>query len=197
MAALDAVFQQPNRRRPDRGLMTPQKRSQTGGHPIKAPSPAEGSDAFSAIEVIVVLVLIGIVSVAIINRVYDNQNNLIARAEVIKVQLRYAQSKAMNSNVVWGIGSDGAAYWLFKNKNAADKVQLPGESADTITLSSIGLSSLEVFTISFDDKGTPYTQAAPTPGHRLKTGDAQERITVGEDGTTVDIIITPYTGFIP
>ena len=162
------------------------------------------SSGFTLIEVIAVLVVVSVISAVVISRLMSSSPKLIAQADVIKSHLRYAQARAMSSNVIWGISCDGSSYWLFKDGNTATKVVLPGEEPDnTIVLSTQldaeykGTISMEAFTISFNDRGVPYTDAAASSGNELTAGDPEEAITLSSGGDSQTITITPNTGFIP
>ena len=156
------------------------------------------NSGFTFIEMLTVMMIIAIVSAIVFSRFMFGDTDLIAQTEVIKTHVRYAQSQAMNSDVVWGIKCDGNTYWLFRNSDPNDKVRLPGEASDNIDLSEDkGLSSMESFTLSFDDWGTPHTDAAATDGQELVSADSEAQITVTAGSGTRTITITPNTGFIP
>jgi len=157
----------------------------------------KNNNGFTFIELLTVMMIIAIISAIIFSRFMFGDTELIAQTEVIKTHIRYAQSQAMNSDVVWGIKCDGNTYWLFRNGDPVDKVRLPGEASDTNSLAEKGLSSMEAFTLSFDDWGTPHTDAAATDGQELVSADSEAQITVTAGGDTKIIIITPNTGFIP
>jgi MSHA pilin protein MshC len=139
---------------------------------------------FTLFEIIAVLVVVSIVSVVVATRMWDTSANLVAQTEVIKTHLRYAQSRAMSSNVIWGIffNKDTDTYALFRNGNSGDTVLLPGESSINLSL-PVDISASEV--VSFDSWGRPYDDAAGTSPH----GGGQ---IVG-----LSITITKNTGFIP
>ena len=61
---------------------------------------------FTPLEVLVVLIIIGIISVMVIGRSDIGQTDLLAQTEVIKSHIRYAQSLSMNSDRIWGINCD-------------------------------------------------------------------------------------------
>jgi Tfp pilus assembly protein FimT len=153
--------------------------------------------AFTFIEIIMVVFLIAIISVIIFSRIWFGNVDLLGQTDVLKTQLRYAQSRAMNSDLVWGIRCDGTSYWLFKDGDINAKVLLPGEGSDTVGLADKGIDAAETFTLSFDDRGVPHTDAAATDGQELTFGDSEALITLTSRGETQTITITPNTGFIP
>jgi MSHA pilin protein MshC len=146
---------------------------------------------FTLVEVVVALIIMGIITALAISRLASNNVDLIAQTDVIKSHLRYAQSRAMNSSVIWGIRSSGSSYWLFRDGNASNKVALPGEDSDVVNL----LVGMEDFTLSFNSWGIPHTNAPAS--QELVAGDAECEITVSSGGDTRPIFITPETGFVP
>ena len=91
---------------------------------------------FTLIELISALLIMGIVAAVVISRVGTSNNEVIAQMEVVKSHLRYAQSRAMNSDLVWGIRFDTDKYWLFKEGDITKKVTFPAEDSDTANLPS-------------------------------------------------------------
>jgi len=151
-----------------------------------------GANGFTMVEIIAVLLIIGILSAVIVSRMASSSSsNARVYAEQIKSHLRYAQTRSMNSNAVWGIHfSTASTYSLFRNGNTNDRVTIQGESADTITLPAGMTVSTGI--VSFDSWGTPYTDAA---GASLQSGTRV--IAVSHEGSTENIAITPNTGFVP
>lgn len=162
---------------------------------------------FTLIEIIVVLMIIGIVGAVLVSRIPSNKNELIVWTDVIKSHLRYAQSRAMSSNLIWGIQCDGSSYWLYKvnEDNSITKVILPVSypeedtvSADTINLSDLITDmTMETFILSFDSWGTPHKDLRAADGQELVSGNPESEITVSSGGNDSHITITPKTGFIP
>jgi prepilin-type N-terminal cleavage/methylation domain-containing protein len=152
---------------------------------------------FTFIEIITVIFLIAIISAIMFSRLMFSNTDLIAQTEVVKTQLRYAQMKSMNSDVIWGIKCDGSAYWLYRNGDTNDKVLLPGEDSDTVNLADKGIDSMDNFTLSFDGRGIPHTDAATTDGQELTSSDPETLITLSSGGENRTITLTPNTGFIP
>jgi MSHA pilin protein MshC len=137
---------------------------------------------FTFIELIMVLVVAALIAVVVLTRLMSSGTELIAQTDVIKAHLRYAQARAMGSDVIWGIEFKGSTYSLFKNGNTSDTVTLIGEDSDTLNLPS-GTSASEI--VSFDSWGKPYSDATGQTDHPG-----------GQIGTGLSINITANTGFI-
>ena len=155
---------------------------------------ASHPEGFSAIELIAVLVIIGVVSAVVVPKIVSSvtEIDVIGQAAVIKSQLYYAQSLSMNSSSTWGICCDGSHYWLFRNGDIDNKVTLPGEDSDTVSLADKNIA-MPAFTVSFDEWGAPYTDAsAATP----QTEDRTITVSSSSGGETESIVITRNTGFV-
>lgn len=150
---------------------------------------------FTALEVMVVLIIIGIISVIVIGRSDIGRTDLLAQTEVIKSHIRYCQSRAMNSSIAWGIrtSDSGQAYWLFAEGDpASQKRKLPGEESDTVDLVRYGLT-LTPTSLSFDDRGRPCSDA-----NGKKPLDADLSLTLSSGaGEATTITVTRNTGFVP
>jgi len=154
---------------------------------------AFGKGGFTMIEAIVVLVILGIFAAVVAVRMSGTgAYDLASQVEVVKGHLRYAQTRAMNSNlVVWGIYfTDPTHYYLFQGAGSTTPVLLPGEDSVTIdlTVKKSGLTITPV-RITFNEFGSPCA-ATGTPPAPL-AADA----TVTTNGGT--ITVTQNTGFIP
>jgi MSHA pilin protein MshC len=153
------------------------------------------NSGFTPLEVLVVLVIIGIISVIIIGRSDIGQTDLLAQTEVIKSHIRYAQSRAMNADRIWGIYCDasGQSYWLFADGDPTNgKRKLPGEESYTVDLIPYKLT-LTPTTLTFDNRGRP---CSDDNGTELLSTDLA--LTLAADGgATTTITITRNTGFIP
>ena len=137
------------------------------------------------IEVIAVLIVMAIVSSLIAYRGTTHTNELLTEAEILTSHLRYAQIRAMNATVPWGIHVDGAgAYSLYVNNVEADADYiLPGETEQTHKLSTGVIITSGIATYNFNDWGSP--------------GTADLTITLTQGTSTNTIPITKNTGFIP
>lgn len=123
-------------------------------------SPLRQQKGFTFIELISVLLLLGIVSAVLVSRAVDFDAEEIGGREQIKNYIRFTQLMAMKSDTVCGIVFSGSAYWLFKNGSTADKITLPQNSGENITIHSSLGSVTE--TIYFDFLGRPYSNASLT-----------------------------------
>ena len=143
------------------------------------------------IEVIVVLIMLAILGAVVASRVFSTETyELAAQAEVVKTHLRYAQTRAMGSDTIWGIDFNGSTYSLFRNGDTGDTMTLPGEDSDPVTLPS-GMSVSGAGIVSFDNWGKPYTDET---GGTSQVGE--RTITVSSGSDTELITITPNTGFV-
>ena len=154
---------------------------------------------FTMIEIVIVLLLICIIGAAVtISSVYSTSDyNLVSQTEVIKSHLRYAQARAMNADVVWGIHfNDNNTYKLFKYDTSLTYVSMPGESSNTVTLEDITLSpNGDNVYVSFDSWGKPYTDAAAQTAQAEAGGWRDVSVSLGGDTETISI--RNNTGFIP
>jgi len=156
------------------------------------------------IEIIAVLLVISIIgAAAMISGVYSTSDyDLTSQADILESQLRYAQARAMNSDVVWGIEfSSTTTYSLFKYDADSGKVfvDLPGENSSTVVFQDdngtpTGMTVTGGIIVSFDSRGKPYTDV---PAQTLQSeGDGWRTITLSYEGNTEPIRITNNTGFI-
>lgn len=163
------------------------RRSSRG--PAQAPGPLR---AFTLIETLVVLILLAVLAAVLLPKMSNMGEDQVSVAEVLKVRLRYAQMRSINNVSVHGIRSTGSSYWLFTNGNVNNREMFPGAPSNLISLPS-GVT-MSAFTVSFDSRGIPYTNAAATAGNELTAASAEASITVG--GKAGAVRITPNTGYI-
>ncbi len=152
---------------------------------------------FTPLEVLVVLIIIGIISVMVIGRSDIGQTDLLAQTEVIKSHIRYAQSLSMNSDRIWGINCDatGQSYWLFVDgdpDNTSNQRKLPGEESKVVDLTPFKLT-LSAATLSFDNRGRPCDDNS---GTQPIGNDLLLTLSAG-GGANTTIRVTRNTGFIP
>jgi MSHA pilin protein MshC len=150
---------------------------------------------FTPLEVLVVLMLIGIISVMVIGRSDIGQTDLMAQTEVVKSHIRYAQSRSMSSDRIWGIRCDaaGQAYWLFVDGDPINqKRNLPGEESDTVDLMQYKLT-LTPTTLTFNHRGSP---CSDDNGTVLLANDLSLTLSTS-GGTTTTLVVSRNTGFVP
>lgn len=145
------------------------------------------------IEIIAVLLVLGIIAAVVAARGFSTAAySLKGTAESIKTHLRFAQTRAMSTNAVWGIHFDSSkSYYMFKNGAIANRVVLPGQEANSVTFAADGPAVTSGVIVSFDQFGRPYTDAAATA-----LQGADRTVTVSYGGSEI-ITITKNTGFIP
>ena len=150
------------------------------------------------IELVIVLIVMAIVAVFIASRASTSGNDLISETDTLKSNLRYAQIRAMNDSVPWGIHiPDAGSYVLYRN-NAIDTGQmLPGEKpgaspgAQTHKLpATVTVTSVTGSTYNFDAWGRPVDASGSAIA-------ANQSITLSEGTATSAITIVKNTGFIP
>ena len=149
-----------------------------------------GQGGFTFIEIISVLLILGVISYFVATRVFmDDTPTQRGEFDLLKNHLRYAQSRAMNSEMSWGIKfGTTTAYWLYNAAEGVDVVKrLPG--VETVDGKAV-LNNIQVvgspIVIGFDPFGSP--------------GDTTVSLTVqtkGGGSTVGTVIITEKTGFIP
>jgi len=156
------------------------------------------------IEVISVLIIMGVLASVVVQHVMDVNADLVAKTELIKNQLRYAQSRAMNSDSFWYItfepdGNGGFRYSLNETDATNNPIYLPGEGNGYVALPagmSIQYGGSEITTpihMNFSSKwGKPYTDAA---GTEYQEGD--RTIVLVDSGGSREITVTENTGFVP
>lgn len=146
---------------------------------------------FTLVEIVVVLVLLGVLTaVAVVQITGDNDAEIHAATDKLKVHLRHAQGRAMNSDTSWGINHlQGNGYWLFSAGDINNRKRLLGEDQPVVSLPD-GVTAAS-FTVSFDEWGRPFSTANPDTG----SPNDGAMVIVIDPATT--ITITPETGFIP
>ena len=154
------------------------------------------NSGFTLVEIVSVIVILSIISAVVASRFYFSDSNLGAQTEAIKVYLRYAQVRSMNTESVWGIRCAGTSLWLYKDGDITSRVRLPGEDSATVDLDEKGISIRDgeatTFIVSFNDWGKPCSDAAATDEQ-----DSDRTLTVDSDAKNTNITITKNTGFIP
>ncbi len=149
---------------------------------------------FTLLELLAVIVVLSTISAVAVSRFYFSDSNLQAQTEAIKVYLRYAQARSMNTESVWGINCAENVLYLYRYDPDTEneiKVLLPGEDGVDVDLAEKGIS-MEGFTVSFNSWGKPCTDEA---GQAEQTENID--LTVSSDSGSRNIIITKNTGFVP
>jgi MSHA pilin protein MshC len=162
------------------------------GKEIRQKKTTAAMRGFTMIEVVVVLLVIGVLSAFAMSKYSSTATySLKSQTEVIKNHLRYAQTRAMNSNDYWGINFAGSSYTFFSSTNPSTPVMLPGEDSSVATI-PYGITTTTGIVV-FDTWGKPYTDAA---GASIQTGNRNIIVSLtGEPSET--ITITENTGFVP
>lgn len=147
-------------------------------------------DGFTLIEVVAVLVILGILAVVVANRATSTSTYSVrSQAAALKSHIRYAQTRAMATESIWGITISAKQYALFRDDDTTKTVMLPGAESNPVVLKA-NEPSLSSGAIRFDGKGRPVdTGGAPISGDTT--------FTVSMAGETETITITQNTGFIP
>lgn len=160
----------------------------------------KNNSGFTLIEVIAIVIVMSIITAFVVGRVADNKPELIAQKEVLKVHLRYAQSRSMNSTLDYGIQSDntgGDTYWLFSyNGIISVRINFPGEQLNHIDLSALGLSMDDNIIVCFNSKGIPYTDFNTDNVANRQNEDRTLTLSTSSGSDSESITITENTGFI-
>ena len=112
---------------------------------------------FTLLEILLAVFIIGIVSTVILSRVPSIElYNERVESDTLKSHLRYAQSRAMNTNKNWGIQFlSPSHYRMYSVEEAGTTYRfIPGrESAVSITLTELKMQANQ--TVEFDEMGSP------------------------------------------
>ena len=150
---------------------------------------------FTFIEMIVVLVLMSIIAAGVWSRsINTDQLDMMAQVAKIRNHIRYAQAMAMKRNEIWGIACATGDYWLFKD-STSNPVQLPGETADTISLADLGVG-MSAFSVYFDKLGRPYTAYTNETSNTPVPAGSPLTITISAGLDSFPFSVTPETGLI-
>jgi prepilin-type N-terminal cleavage/methylation domain-containing protein len=159
---------------------------------------------FTMLEIISVLVIMAIIAAVAVSRVSSiSQSTLKANAEKLKVHLRYAQLRSLNSTErVWGIDFSGGSYKLFytiasDTEGSVHYVSFPGGEGNIITLPNTTIAFNDV-DLSFDTWGKPYQNLRANFDSSPVQQTQNRTITLTDtSGHTETITITKNTGYIP
>ena len=145
--------------------------------------PFFSDKGFTLIETIAVLLLLGILAAIAVSRSsnFGAEADVVGASEVVKNHLRYAQTKAMNADVSWGINFDGSTYTL---QNASGvEATLPGDLPQGMAFTATIVMFDHRWGSPVDNTDTPLTDDVTIT--ISKTGASPQKITV-----------TKNTGFI-
>lgn len=146
--------------------------------------------AFTLVEVLAVILVIGILSAAVVYLVVDTHSQLNAEADMLKNYIRYAQSWSMkNTNSIgWGISVTKQDYTLFVGGTKVE-VNLPDETSPTHPFPG-PVTAEAAENVFFNGYGAPVDKKTGAP---LAT-DIFIILTDGTASTT--ITVHQVTGFI-
>lgn len=148
---------------------------------------------FTLMEIITVLVLMGVLAAAVVSTVSDDDRTLPYRFNTLKTHIRFVQAEAMGLATELGIRCQGGSYWMYRGNNVNDRVALPQQDADTVSLGGVGISP-STFTIAFDDRGRPHSAAAQSDANLF---NADQNFTLTKGGESQSFTVTRETGYIP
>ena len=150
---------------------------------------------FTFIEMIVVLLLMSIIAAGVMARsINTDELDMMAQVAKIRNHIRYAQAGAMKRNEIWGITCAAGNYWHFKD-STSNPVQLPGETADTISLTDLGVG-MSAFSVYFDKLGRPYIAYTDETSNTPVSGGSPLTITISSGPDSFSLSVTPETGLI-
>ena len=149
---------------------------------------------FTLLELVMVLVVMGLLAVAVATSISGDDNNLSKEAEVLRLRLRYTQAYAMGKGHDFGVSCTDNRYFMFKGTATGTPLRFPGESSTTYALPSD--ISVTNFLVSFDEWGTPYSDAAHnTALSNDVTINMSTSTSSGSKSQT--ITVTALTGLVP
>ena len=150
-----------------------------------------------------VLLILGVISYFAATRLFtDDGISRVSEMDLIKNHLRYAQSRAMNTETNWGIMFEPPAkYWLYFDDSSNNKiiVRLPGDDTSTdkkMTLKTLSINSISNALSSNDVKffSGASDKVSNKPGEFGSPGTSMD---ISINTTAGTIKVTRHTGFIP
>jgi prepilin-type N-terminal cleavage/methylation domain-containing protein len=177
------------------------------------PRDKKGAKGFTLIEIIAVLAVIAIVAAVVVTRATPTEGpKVIAAAEALKGQIRYAEMRAMNitpsstaptgCSASFGITATSLPPVLFKDCNTATTVYLPAENSTTSAALFSGMSltvdnpkpTAMGTIITFDKFGSPCVDVLC---NQPADANITLKLTHTASGVSRLITITKNTGFVP
>ncbi len=147
------------------------------------------ANGFTLLEIVALLIIIGILSAVAIARVSDTGAEEAGEIELLKTNLRFAQTRSMSQGLdtVWGIRIESDKYILIEIENGNEEdssFPFPASDSATHSFENINIVS-ETGSVEFDFLGRPSFDG---------TLLSSSREIVFSGGST--ITITAETGFI-
>jgi prepilin-type N-terminal cleavage/methylation domain-containing protein len=144
------------------------------------PSTDSRRSAFTLLETVVALAILGILTVLTVSRYSSGQTDARIEADVVKSHLRYAQALAAAYNTSqWSVIFTPVAYSLRQNGNVSP-IPIPGTSSPTHVLPTGVRITSGTGTLTFDSSGSP----------------GNTDYTIQLNGL-FNVLVTRQTGFVP
>lgn len=159
---------------------------------MATPTRVRKQAGFTIVELVLVLLLVGILTVAAFARLPESSLNLAAQADQLLADIRYVQSLSMIGGQRYCINLTATTYRI---TNTACATTIAHPATGTATSITLGRSITMAWTnlpnnyAQFDGKGQPYVDAA---ANTLLA--AESVITLSKDGQSTTVRITPETG---
>jgi prepilin-type N-terminal cleavage/methylation domain-containing protein len=113
------------------------------------------SHGFTLVELIVVMLLLTLMALITFRGPVRSSAPLVSEENLLRSQLRYAQSLALADNTVsWGISISSGGYTLLKNEGPA-LLALPGQNSATYALRSGVHVTQGIGVVLFNEFGSP------------------------------------------
>ncbi len=158
------------------------------------------------IEVIMVMLLLGTLSLVAVGRTTNSKVDLITTADMIGTHVRLVQSIAMNSSPgVWGIQFESGpqSYYMFhcddpENCNTTDAIYaIPGSDVNGDNRTAVSGGTVRIddsMNVAYDGFGKPHHVS----GGQASAATAPITLSLTDlSGNSHAIQIAPKTGFIP